>query len=613
MTTIASHIRHASGIPLGGIGTGSVEIQPDGLLHDWQIFNLAPWAPGSEKCFYSQDTPALELFSERLNESEQKKRTTILDPLDLIFVARVKLDGCRPVVRYLALEPELAEVFVAPWKRPVQAIEYVGEFPYATLKYRDPSLMVEISAAFFSSFIPGDEKSSGIPGFYVDFHICNTTNLTAEVSILGVMKNPASTLPGHLLVRHQASQVGEARFIEMCGANVPEGAPNAGDMTVGVTGGATSQIALVDHNARTADRFLWGPWGSASASYYFGFRESGELRNSDRSSPLAALYGTYRPTMSAGEKQALLNEVLTDPLVKDFYDRIARHNLDDVKTAQFTDDFLNFILIKSPTDWPKIALTGWDAVLCSRHVLAAGQSAQTLFTVSWFYPNHYSPRAGNIGHMYENWFSGSLDVAHHLMANYKEIRQRTDEFRRCLHDSTIGLGAVEAISAQLTCFIKTSWWVKEGIFAIWEGLGSCGLHTTDVSFYATYPIIAMFPELEKRMILQEAAVQRADGRVHHYFVDDFYHVDTDAYERVDMNPQFVLMAYRDYVWTGDHDFLRRVWPMCVAAMANTALLDCDGDGLPDRDCQHQTYDTWDFDGSPAYVDSLWISASAIST
>ena len=33
-----------SGAPLGGIGTGFVEIRADGCFHEWQIFNAGPWA-----------------------------------------------------------------------------------------------------------------------------------------------------------------------------------------------------------------------------------------------------------------------------------------------------------------------------------------------------------------------------------------------------------------------------------------------------------------------------------------------------------------------------------------------------------------------------------------
>ena len=42
---MSNGLRH-SGIPLGGLGTGSVEIRNDGMFHEWQIMNNKPWGPG---------------------------------------------------------------------------------------------------------------------------------------------------------------------------------------------------------------------------------------------------------------------------------------------------------------------------------------------------------------------------------------------------------------------------------------------------------------------------------------------------------------------------------------------------------------------------------------
>ena len=41
---IPSTMPMGSGAPLGGIGTGFVEIRADGCFHEWQIFNAGPWA-----------------------------------------------------------------------------------------------------------------------------------------------------------------------------------------------------------------------------------------------------------------------------------------------------------------------------------------------------------------------------------------------------------------------------------------------------------------------------------------------------------------------------------------------------------------------------------------
>jgi uncharacterized protein (DUF608 family) len=95
--------------------------------------------------------------------------------------------------------------------------------------------------------------------------------------------------------------------------------------------------------------------------------------------------------------------------------------------------------------------------------------------------------------------------------------------------------------------------------------------------------------------------------VHHFFTPDLSAVD-QGFDRVDMNQQFVLLVCRDYLWTGDRQYIRRLWPNIVRAMECTGALDTDGDGLPDHDTRRNTYDGWDFRGTPAYIASLWLSA-----
>jgi len=73
-----------------------------------------------------------------------------------------------------------------------------------------------------------------------------------------------------------------------------------------------------------------------------------------------------------------------------------------------------------------------------------------------------------------------------------------------------------------------------------------------------------------------------------------------------MNPQFVMMVCRDYLWTGDKEYLKAMWPHVIKAMAFTESLDTNADALPDRDTGLQTYDQWRMRGTPAYIASLWI-------
>ena len=104
-----------------------------------------------------------------------------------------------------------------------------------------------------------------------------------------------------------------------------------------------------------------------------------------------------------------------------------------------------------------------------------------------------------------------------------------------------------------------------------------------------------------------ASYQRQDGRIPHFFAPDLLHVD-NGFDRVDMNPQYVMMVCRDYLWTGDLEFVKKNWSHVVRAMNNTQKLDEDGDGIPDSDTRRNTYDQWDLEGSPAYICSLWLGA-----
>jgi uncharacterized protein (DUF608 family) len=68
------------------------------------------------------------------------------------------------------------------------------------------------------------------------------------------------------------------------------------------------------------------------------------------------------------------------------------------------------------------------------------------------------------------------------------------------------------------------------------------------------------------------------------------------------------MVLRDYLYTGDRDYLNDMWPHVVRAMNSIGELDGDGDGLPDRDTKRNTYDAWNFSGTPVYISILWLAA-----
>jgi non-lysosomal glucosylceramidase len=82
----------------------------------------------------------------------------------------------------------------------------------------------------------------------------------------------------------------------------------------------------------------------------------------------------------------------------------------------------------------------------------------------------------------------------------------------------------------------------------------------------------------------------------------------------DLGPKFVLQVWRDAVAAGPEAgdaLIRDAFPTIERVMQGLAARDRDGDGLPEHDgIPDQTYDTWPMRGPSAYGGSLWLAATA---
>jgi len=591
MAVSEQRIDSVSGIPLGGIGAGSVEIRDDGLFHEWQIVNLGQWSPESPLPACDSAYPA----------------GSDITPEGLVFALRTEQAGGDVRVRWLALREQLLDLYNLPWLKCVQGIRFRGEFPVARLEYLDDTLPVQVSAEVFAPFVPHDPRASATPGFYVRFSVKSLAPARVQVSLLGVIANP---IPSSKRI-HTVSQDGDATLLTLGADDIAEDSPLAGSITFGVKGGSHSYLTgAYARERRSFDTYGGrGPYGQTSLSYLKEFRAAGKLTNL---TPLRALdleaVRAGEGELTTGQAKRLLEMLLEQSFFYHKYERIRRCDPDLVEGEEqlfvFLKDAAKEADIRS--DW--LAPEAWrHAVLCATTEVGPQEEVVVLFTVGWFFPNHISANGQNIGHVYQHWFQDSAEVCRRLVAQHDELRQRTLDFADTLFDTTLDYMLADSVSAQLSTLVKTSWWSKEGDFGVWEGLGCCGLHTTDISYDGSFSIAVLFPELQLRQMQMTANFQLANGLVPHMFSPDLTHTD-DQFDRVDLNPQFVLLVARDHLWTGDRKYLAGMWQPVVRAIESMRQLDSDGDGLPDTGCRKQTYDSWHLSGCPSYIASLWLAA-----
>jgi len=78
---------------------------------------------------------------------------------------------------------------------------------------------------------------------------------------------------------------------------------------------------------------------------------------------------------------------------------------------------------------------------------------------------------------------------------------------------------------------------------------------------------------------------------------------------IDLAPKLALQVWRDVRWLDDRELVAEARPVVEASLRLLAGHDTNGDGLPDhRGIPDQTYDTWPMYGASAYCGLLWIGA-----
>ncbi len=181
--------RQTIGMPCGGIAAGQLYVLGDGTLGSWQIdgqnrfsgYGLEnyrtyrPARPIEQGFAIAVTAPAGAAVGAELNSAPLGARATLDD------------DG-------------------------YDAIEFVGEYPRALIRYRAkdrPVPPVEVDLEVFSPFIPLKAKESAWPATVLRFTVKNTGNQPVDVALGGWLENMVFAERGHfpITLRRQARAV----------------------------------------------------------------------------------------------------------------------------------------------------------------------------------------------------------------------------------------------------------------------------------------------------------------------------------------------------------------------------------------------------------------------
>lgn len=580
MAKITTTKTHTSGIALGGIGSGSVELLPDGEFHYWQIANPPRLTRIS--------------FDKKVDDGEGSTGA-------LSFWVRAKNENSKPVIRKLGMKTDADDFTyrMFAWNKPIERIDFDGRFPLCDLDYIDEGLPCKVSLRAVSPFVPHNSDISATPGFYLDFTVENPTDENLEISLLGALEPNFAN-------KKECCKNSLIKMDNGFGVHIqPEKkskSASCGDVCLSINSDGENTYITAD-NFRFLKEYVGNSdFGVTQESFLFDFRGFGSLPNSEIG---------VKPTTLPLNLNLLTNEKL-DSLCEEYSKYPFAISL--LKRIQYytpnfpssRDEKIAFLKCCRKQMW-RMGKDFGSCALCSKMTLAPNEKKNVRFILTWYFPNHFSKKGKKLGHYYENLYKNSLEANKFLTDNYDSVYNSAVNFADLLYNTNLPSVYPDAWSSNLSQLVKSSCYLKNGKFGLWEGLGYCGFHTTDITYHASFGLINLFPDLQKKQMKMGAEFQRKDGRVHHLFKPDFEHVD-NSFDRVDMNMQFVLMVLRDYLFTGDKDYLVSLWDNVKRAMDSIEKLDTDGDGLPDYDTKRNTYDSWNFSGTSAYISILWLAA-----
>jgi non-lysosomal glucosylceramidase len=549
-----------AGVPLGGIGGGSIGRGWRGEFNRWCM------RPG----FPYHDTVHADQFS--------------------LFVQRGQQPPCS--LALTSVKPPRKILSSWSWDLDPACATYYGLFPRAWTVYEEPLPGVHLTCQQISPFIPHNYKESSFPVAVFEWTIHNTGEDPAAIALMFSFQN------------------GTGRPNDLAGGHYNE-------PFVGSDGRRKSRGIILHHVHRQVKT---RPFDAPS-------REPFEVLSAPLSFALATPEAADRQVTFAchfdplGDGSAIWRDFSSDGMLSDQQDPVPSQEKEAIAAA-----------------------------LAVRVKLPPGGSASIPFSLAWDMPTVYSG-VGTAYHPRYTVFYGSRGEAAPAMAcdalqHYPAWIKAIEKWQKTiLEDPKLPDWYKSALFNELYYITHGgSFWgypAKEkpdanrmGHFGYLEGHEYRMVNTYDVHFNASIALLMLFPRIElslqrdfARTVPQQSnlrylaasenewAFRKVKGAVPHdlgwpdedpwVILNGYPLHDTSKWK--DLNSKFVLMVFRDAVFTKDRAFLAEVWPAVVEAIDYMLQFDRDGDGLIENDFADQTYDAWVVKGPSAYTGNLWLA------
>ncbi|KAL8139738.1 hypothetical protein V2J09_005759 [Rumex salicifolius] len=607
------------GVPLGGIGSGSIGRSYKGEFQRWQLF------PGT-----SEDKPVLaNQFSVFVTRDNGQKYSTVLCPESPELLKESAASG----------------IASWDWNFKGEISTYHALYPRAWSVYDgEPDPELQIVCRQLSPIIPNNYKESSFPVAVFTYTLSNSGTTDAKVSLLFTWANSVggdSGISGNHYNSNIKMKNGTSGILlhhRTAGGRPPVTYAIVAEENDGVHVSKCPSFIVSGDSEGISAKEMWEEIKEHGSFDHLNLKEG-----SSPSKPGSCIGAAVAASVvvPSGCKRTVTFSLSWDcPEVRFLKGRTYQRRYTKFYPAA-TDSAANIASdgLRDHSDW-EAQIEAWQKSVLEDKRLPEWY-AITLFNELYFLnaggtvwtdnspPIHSLKTVGNQ--------KFSLDKSNSNLKNSVNTSHQNDTAFNLLERMTSILEQMHIPAASSSAIGSNLLQEGEeniGQFLYLEGNEYLMWNTYDVHFYSSFSLLMLFPKLElsiqrdfaaavlmhdpskKKLLHDGKCVSRSVlGSVPHdiglddpWFEVNAYNLyNTDRWK--DLNPKFVLQVYRDVVSTGDKKFALAVWPSVYVAMAYMEQFDKDKDGMIENDgFPDQTYDTWSVSGVSAYSGGLWVAA-----
>ncbi len=272
--------RSVISFPLGGIGTGCIALSGAGQLIDWEIANHP------NKNSYSR-------YSHFAVKAEADGR--VIDARILNGDMTPPYMGCSSPAHVIARGGHGgfgygANTELMPGLPHFGETDFEGEFPVATMHFKEPGFPGEITLRAFNPFIPLNSFDSSLPGAFFEFTVRNTSSQRVTYTLAGSLSS--SSAPGKFRSRLNAN------LLTLQSEEPPESV-QYGELALAARGG--------DSISGQASWFR-GTWRDDLNMFWNDFSRPGPFRNRSFGAAIKSETGTVAPRfeIAPGESRSVV-------------------------------------------------------------------------------------------------------------------------------------------------------------------------------------------------------------------------------------------------------------------------------------------------------------------